>query len=91
MQETAPGQRRVEIATQRNGNETVLVSVRDRGKGIAPGARPQLLEQFYTTKSHGLGMGLFVVRSIVESHGGKIEAENIPEGGARFYFILPIS
>ena len=50
-----------------------------------------MCEQFFTTKTEGLGIGLAIVRSIVESHGGKIEAENVEGGGARLSFILPAS
>jgi len=48
-----------------------------------------MFEQFFTTKAKGLGMGLAIVRSIVESHDGTIAAENADGGGARFYFTLP--
>ena len=50
-----------------------------------------MFEQFFTTKTEGLGMGLAIVRSIVEAHGGKIEAENVEGGGARFSFMLRTS
>ena len=49
-----------------------------------------LFDQFFTTKEQGLGMGLAIVRSIVEAHGGKIQAENVADGGARFCFTLPV-
>ena len=49
-----------------------------------------MFDQFFTTKEHGLGMGLAIVRSIVEAHGGKIDADNAPGGGAEFYFDLPV-
>lgn len=89
MHETPLGQREVRVATSRNGDNTVCISVRDRGGGIAPEISKQVFDQFFTTKEKGLGMGLSIVRSIVEAHGGKIEAENDGDG-ARFSFTLPI-
>jgi PAS domain S-box-containing protein len=89
MHETPLEQREMQVATTRNGDGTICVSVRDRGGGIAPEIRKQLFDQFFTTKEKGLGMGLSIVRSIVEAHGGKVEAEN-DDGGARFSFTLPI-
>jgi signal transduction histidine kinase len=65
--------------------------VRDYGLGIPEQVRDRLFEQFFTTKTKGLGMGLSIVRSIVQSHGGTIVAENADGGGARFYFTLPAS
>ena len=79
----------MEVVTARNGNNTICLSVTDRGGGIAPEIHKQLFEQFFTTKEKGLGMGLSMVQSIVEAHGGKVEAEN-DNGGARFSFTLPI-
>ena len=89
MHETPLGQREMEVVTARNGNNTICLSVSDRGGGIAPEIHKQLFDQFFTTKEKGLGMGLSIVQSIVEAHGGKIEAEN-DNGGARFSFTLPI-
>jgi C4-dicarboxylate-specific signal transduction histidine kinase len=90
MRQTPPGQRKVEISTDGNGDGEVRLSVRDHGTGIRPEVHERLFDQFFTTKEHGLGMGLAIVRSIVESHGGKIDAENIADGGARFHFTLPV-
>ena len=90
MRQTPPGQRKVEISTAGNGDGKVRLSVRDHGAGIPTEVRDRLFDQFFTTKEHGLGMGLAIVRSIVEAHGGKIDAENVADGGARFYFTLPI-
>ena len=89
MHETPLEQRELHIVTARNGDGTIVLGVRDRGGGIAPEVRKQLFDQFFTTKEKGLGMGLSIVRSIVEAHGGKIEAENDGDG-ARFSFTLPI-
>ena len=74
------------MAESRDGE--VRLSVRDHGTGIRPEVHERLFDQFFTTKEHGLGMGLAIVRSIVESHGGKIDAENVADGGARFHFTL---
>jgi signal transduction histidine kinase len=48
-----------------------------------------VFDHFYSTKDSGMGMGLTIVRSIIETHGGTISAENMPDGGARFSFQLP--
>lgn len=89
MDQTPPEQRKVEIATRHNGNGCVQISVRDYGAGISEATQDRLFEHFFTTKEHGLGMGLAIVRSIIEAHGGNIAAENLQDGGARFYFELP--
>ena len=90
MQQTPQDRRKVEISTAGNGDGEVRLSVRDHGTGIPTEVHDRLFDQFFTTKEHGLGMGLAIVRSIVENHGGKIDAENVADGGARFYFTLPI-
>ena len=89
MRETPRDRRKVRISTESNGQGTVSVVVRDYGRGIAEAAREHLFEQFFTTKSDGLGMGLAIARSIVEAHGGRIEAESADGGGAQFRFHLP--
>jgi signal transduction histidine kinase len=91
MRETPESKRKVEITTQQSGDGAVCVSVRDYGIGISEETRRRLFEQFFTTKPDGLGMGLPIVRSIVEAHAGTMEAENADGGGARFHFTLPIS
>jgi two-component system sensor kinase FixL len=90
MQDTPPTHRIVEIATAHDGDGTICAAVRDYGSGISQAARERLFEQFFTTKKEGLGMGLAIVRSIIEAHGGSIAAENAEGGGARFHFHLPI-
>jgi len=89
MSETPAHRRKVAIATEWNGDGAICTSVRDYGVGISEEARERMFEQFFTTKAKGLGMGLAIVRSIVESHDGTIAAENADGGGARFYFTLP--
>jgi signal transduction histidine kinase len=89
MRETPVSTRKVEVVTERNGDNDIRVSVRDYGLGIPVEVLERLFEQFFTTKEEGLGMGLAIVKSIIEAHGGKIAAENVDGGGARFYFTLP--
>jgi signal transduction histidine kinase len=91
MRQTPPGERKVEISTAGDGDGEVRLSVRDHGTGIRNEVHERLFERFFTTKEQGLGMGLAIVRSIVEAHGGQIDAENVPDGGARFYFTLPVT
>ncbi|WP_395675448.1 sensor histidine kinase [Inquilinus sp.] len=67
----------------------VRVSIRDRGRGIPDDVRARLFEPFFTTKRGGMGMGLAICRSTVESYGGRLTAENHEQGGAVFEFALP--
>ncbi len=90
MRGAPPGRPVVDIATDYNGDGAISVAVRDYGSGISETTRERLFEQFFTTKDDGLGMGLAIVRSIIEAHGGTVAAENAEGGGARFHFRLPI-
>jgi signal transduction histidine kinase len=68
----------------------VLVTVRDSGPGLDPQQLDRLFEAFYTTKPHGLGLGLAISRSIIAAHGGRLWATaNVPRG-AVVQFTLPI-
>ena len=89
MRDSPVSRRKVVIATEREADEASRVSVRDYGVGIPEGAVERLFDHFYTTKREGLGMGLEIVRSIVESHGGTIAAETANGGGSRFNFTIP--
>ncbi|MER5175269.1 MAG: sensor histidine kinase [Candidatus Nitrosocosmicus sp.] len=82
----------VQQMQNRNDNgKKVLVSINDDGTGIDPTIMPRLFTKFATKSETGIGLGLFISKSIVEAHGGKIWAENNSDGtGASFYFILPI-
>lgn len=89
MSGTPIEQRKVEIVTCLGGGQFVQVTVRDHGTGVSGEAKERLFEHFYTTRKDGLGMGLAIVRSIIEAHGGEISAGNAEGGGARFSFRLP--
>jgi two-component system sensor kinase FixL len=91
MHDTPVIRRKVVIATERNGDDAIRGSVRDYGVGISEELRDRLFDHFVTTKAQGLGLGLAIARSIVESHSGTIVAENVDGGGARFQFTLPIA
>ncbi|CRI67548.1 Integral membrane sensor signal transduction histidine kinase [Thiocapsa sp. KS1] len=77
----------VSVAREPGG---VVLSVSDRGPGIAPEHVPRLFDSFFSTKRWGMGLGLSIARTIVESHGGRIWAENAPGGGAAFHVALPV-
>jgi two-component system sensor kinase FixL len=70
---------------------TIIVQVKDSGCGIPQENMKKLFVHFFTSKPDGLGMGLSISRSIVEAHGGHLEAENNHDRGATFHFSLPIS
>ena len=70
----------VTVWTGSAGNNHARVRVRDRGKGLPPGSEAQVFEPFFSTKATGLGMGLAIARSIVESHGGTIQLESDSTG-----------
>jgi len=82
--------RKAVILTERIGNDAICTSVRDYGCGIPEEIREQVFDHFVTTKAEGLGLGLGIVRSIVELHGGTVAAENVDGGGAQFHFTLPV-
>ena len=89
MHDSPAGAREIEVAAKRDGSR-VEVSVSDRGHGIAPEDLRRIFDAFVTTKKNGTGLGLSFAASIIESHGGRIWAENNPGGGATFRFTLPI-
>jgi PAS domain S-box-containing protein len=89
MTETPAEKRRLTVRTSNNRGRHVEISVADGGHGIPPDRMPRIFDSFFTTKAQGMGLGLALVRSIVELHGGRIAAENNPDGGATFRFQLP--
>jgi signal transduction histidine kinase len=90
---TPPGGKIVLLAYREDG--AVHVSVRDGGPGIAPEDLPHIFERFYrgdksrARSSGGTGLGLSIAKALIEAHGGRIWAENAPQGGACFHFTVP--
>ncbi len=85
--ESSP-KRELIVSTAVAGQDMIAISVADTGSGIAPDAMSQLFQPFFTTKRQGMGVGLSISRTIVEDHGGTIEATPNPEGGTVFRFTL---
>jgi C4-dicarboxylate-specific signal transduction histidine kinase len=79
----------ITVETRALGHDTVTLAVRDRGPGLGPEIAGRMFEPFFSTKQAGLGVGLTICRSIVETYGGWITAENAEGGGARFTVHLP--
>jgi signal transduction histidine kinase len=91
MSDTAPERRRLIVRSDTDGGKSVRVMVSDRGTGIPADRLFRVFDSFYSTKEHGMGLGLAIARSIVELHRGHIWAENHPSGGATFFFTLPLA
>jgi two-component system sensor kinase FixL len=80
---------RVIIRTERDGDSAVRAFVRDFGTGLPANLPERVFERFFSTKPEGMGIGLFIARSIVAAHGGTLSAENAWGGGAQFCVRLP--
>lgn len=90
MTAAASRRRIVTISTELEGDQ-VTVTVRDTGPGVHPDVVRNLFEVFETTKSNGMGLGLAISRSIIESHGGRLWLEEAYSGGAAFHCTLPLA
>ena len=90
MQPVTDRPRELVIRTDEDETRQIRVAVSDSGVGIAAGNADRLFDAFFTTKSGGMGMGLSICRSIVESHGGRLSASSNDGPGATFQFILPL-
>jgi hypothetical protein len=77
------------------GADVIEFSVQDTGRGLSPEVLDKLFQAFFSTKSEGMGIGLNLCRSIVESHHGRMQAENLYNGsevtGCKFSFWLPVA
>ncbi len=91
MHDQPEARRQLVIRSRRANRKEAEVSVADTGAGIPSELLPRVFEAFVTSKSAGLGLGLAISRTIVETHGGQIRAENGPAGGATIHFTLPFA
>jgi len=92
MKDVPESARELTVRTAGGGAEdTVEVSVVDRGHGIPEDKLQRIFESFFTTKPDGMGLGLTIARTIVETHQGRIWVENNADGGATFHFALPVA
>jgi signal transduction histidine kinase len=82
-------ERLLRVRSQANGSDAVQITVQDSGVGIKAEEVEQIFDAFYTTKPEGMGMGLFICRSIVESHGGRLWATPCTPYGSAFHVELP--
>lgn len=90
LRDQPTGDRWLTVESAQLDDEQVAISVTDHGEGCDAQSIERLFEPFYTTKEHGLGMGLAISRSIIEAHGGRLTAQPNPNRGLRFQFTLPI-
>jgi PAS domain S-box-containing protein len=89
MEGLPPVERRIIISTRSDKGDVVEVSVRDFGTGLPKDRPDKVFDHFFSTKQKGMGMGLAIVRSIIEAHGGTIVGENAPDRGASMIVRLP--
>jgi signal transduction histidine kinase len=82
-------ERQLRVSSDIDKTDTVIVTVADCGTGIDPKDLNQIFEPFYTTKATGMGMGLAICRSIVESHGGRLWVTPVLPYGTAFHIALP--
>jgi signal transduction histidine kinase len=89
MESLVPALRRLEVRSRAELGEQVRIDVIDLGPGLGPETRARLFEPFFTTRPSGLGMGLAISRTIVEAHGGRIQALDTPGPGTTMQIWLP--
>jgi signal transduction histidine kinase len=90
MSGVGAGPRTLRVSSELVAATEVVIAVRDSGPGFDPQSLDQLFEAFYTTKSHGLGLGLAISRRIIEAQGGRLWATANVAHGAVLQFTLPI-
>jgi len=85
------GNRRLTVRTAVDPSEGVHATISDCGEGIPPDKLARVFEAFYTTTPRGMGLGLALCRTIINAHSGRLWAENNPDDGASFHFVLPVN
>jgi C4-dicarboxylate-specific signal transduction histidine kinase len=91
MEALTDRERRLQVTSRREGDAWVRIDVQDSGPGVALHDVDRVFAPFYTTKAHGMGMGLSIARSLVEAHGGTLKAHRADPYGMTFSFVLPTS
>lgn len=82
--------RELVVSSRQNASNEIAVRVEDCGIGLAPEIVEKVFDPFFTTKPQGIGMGLSISRSIIESHEGRLWATRRPSGGTTFQFVIPL-
>jgi signal transduction histidine kinase len=77
------------VRTERNGSDAISIEIEDTGPGIDPKKSNNIFDAFFTTKSHGIGLGLAICRMIIERHDGQLVASSANPQGAVFRILLP--
>jgi C4-dicarboxylate-specific signal transduction histidine kinase len=88
--QTVPARQRRLLIHVSHLDSSLVVRFQDSGPGVAPGLVGKLFESFFTTREEGLGLGLKICRTILETHGGRLFYESGPVGGAVFNVVLPV-
>ena len=91
ISKTGQGERELLINSTKEEADNVIVAVRDSGEGLDPANLERVFDAFFTTKPDGMGMGLAISRTIIESHGGRLWATSTSPRGAVFQFTLPVA
>jgi two-component system sensor histidine kinase HydH len=81
----------IDVSLERSGNSKAVLTIADSGEGIAANALEHIFEPFYTTKPSGTGLGLAVVKAIVDSHHGEIKIDSTPGVGTTVHIKLPLA